>query len=158
MHPNKTTMLRHSLVAFLASLLLIAGCGGGDDTRSPSSYDEAKWRWTAEGSRSYHFTLTRSCFCLPESPIVVTVRDGRVIGGRFSDTGSPVDASRAATLPTFSDLFALVDRAYAQNAAVIRVTTNAEHGYLESVFIDYSASIADEEVSYTVSNYVLDSF
>jgi len=76
-----------------------------------------------------------------------------LVSATFIETGQPVSVDRIATLPTLSGLFELADNAYARNATAIRYTTNATLGYLESLFIDYSASIADEEIGYTVSAF-----
>jgi Family of unknown function (DUF6174) len=150
--------LKHMLLITAVTIsCLVAGCGGEDvqDT-PPPGYIQAKQQWATEANVEYHFTLSRSCFCLPEGSIDVVVRGGVVSSATFSGTGLPVTPERLATLPTLSGLFTLVDSAYAKGAAEIRFTINAAHGFLDSLFIDYVTASADEEIGYTVTGFVRD--
>lgn len=142
----------------VAATLLLTACGGGEEDAPaadtvPVAYRVARAQWSQSGITSYRFTLQQSCFCLPEEPVVVTVRGGVVASARFTPSGTPVGAERLVTLPTLSGLFALADAAYAARAAQIDFRANATHGYLETLYIDPDYQMADEERGYTVSAF-----
>jgi hypothetical protein len=152
-------MDRRTWLALLASALVVASCGGGGDSEHsarPASFVQARQQWLSAASANYHYTLARSCFCVPESAIEIQVQAGRATSARFVETGVAVDAQRLATLPTITDLYALLDAAYAQDAAMVRFSIDPAHAYLLSIFIDYNALMADEEVGYTISNFIID--
>jgi len=86
-------MNRRIVLALLATAA--SGCGGNDE-RPPAEYVAAKQRWSAAAHTDYHFTLTRVCFCLPESPIEVQVRHGAIASGRYADSGASL--ARCASL------------------------------------------------------------
>jgi hypothetical protein len=150
---RKNRLNRRTVLALFAAV--VSGCGGQDE-ELPLEYVVARQRWLSEGIANYRFTLARQCFCVAESPIEVQVRNGVVVSGQFSDSGVSVSAERLATLPTLSGLFDLVDAAYAQNAAAVRFSVHPTYGFLESMFIDLVSSLADEELAYTVSDFVVD--
>jgi hypothetical protein len=142
----------------LAAALMLTACGGGGDEAAsgnvgPVNYQVARAQWLQGGIASYRFTLQQSCFCLPEEPIVITVRGGVVASARFTPSGTPLGAERLATLPTLSGLFALADAAYAARAARIDFRANATQGYLEMLYIDQDEQMADEERGYAVSAF-----
>ncbi len=146
-------MNRRIVLALLAGA--VSGCGGEED-EPPIEYIAAKQRWSAAAHMNYHFTLTRSCFCLAEGPIEVQVRQGAIASARFSDSGTSVSPLRLAALMTLSGLFDLADSAYAQKVAAVRFSAHPTHGYLESLFIDYHADTADDEIGYAVMNFAVD--
>lgn len=52
-------------------------------------------------------------------------------------------------------LFDLGADAYNRNAARVTFTPNTRYGFLESIDIDYSVQIADEEIGYRVSGFTV---
>ena len=153
-----TITLKTKLLFRTLPFSLLIGCGGSSDEASaitslPVTYVSAKQTWNTTTPPNYRFTLTQNCFCLQESPIVVTVQDGKVIGGFYADSLTGVSKERLQRLPTLTGLFLLADDAYAKSAVQVDVTFNQSKGYLESLYIDYSRMIADDEVGYRVSDF-----
>jgi hypothetical protein len=152
---------RGLLAGLLASGFLI-GCGGGGDEAplpglpgAPPSFLAARQLWTLLALPAYRFTLTTLCFCIPESSIEVTVRDGQVSSAVHVDTRVALSPERLRLLPTLTVLFDLGGNAYARNAAQVQFTSNTRYGFLESIFIDYDIQIADEEIGYQVSGFTV---
>ena len=139
----------------IALSLLVLGCGDDDEPqRPPDAYYAARNTWSAHALGNYQFTLRQVCFCPHESPIVVTVADGKLAGATYVDTGEAVAAARQAQLPTIDGLFDLLANAYAGGADDVRVTYDGALGYPVSLRIDYDRAASDEEVGYNVSDFV----
>lgn len=153
--------MKNPFLLLIVALALI-GCGGGDGligTIPPSEYVEAKQRWSRAGVESYQFTIRTLCFCVPEGPISVVVRNGAVQGAIYVNTGAPVGGERLSHVPThvptLSGLFDIADAAYSRRAAEVRFTSNAEYGYFENLYIDYDRGRADDEIGYMITNLVI---
>jgi hypothetical protein len=138
-----------SLVSF-ALLLAIAGCSDvvspGDD-RSELEANRQKWR--AGGLTSYTMTMTKLCFCGDVGPFNVTVINDSVVAATRVTDGRPADPRG---LPTINKLFDFIETAIADHAVRIDVQYDATRGFPREVVYDRSLNIADEEVTYTLSN------
>ncbi len=119
----------------------------------PPDYLVAKAAWRLAAIADYEFSLRRDCACLPEQPITVVVRDGKVQRAYFSISKIDVDAKRMSSLDTLSGLFRVIDEAYAGAAAEVKFKANAQLGYLEYLSIDFNARIADEELIYYIFDF-----
>jgi hypothetical protein len=120
--------------------------------------------WAAEGPDDYDLTLQRICFCSDEltQPVVVSVRDGKIVSVRVAATGEPVTPSYAEIYPDVEGLFTIIQDAIDSNAASIHVVyapsrdVSAWRGGLAPrglpvwVEIDYERKAYDEEMSYGV--------
>jgi hypothetical protein len=115
--------------------------------------NEAKWK-AASANGNYDYTVQFGGFTAPEyrRPITVSVNNGQVSNMTYADTGEAVSADRQVSVPSMSDLFQELRDAYKNNAAQVNVTYDPTYGYPSSMYIDRSATMADEEVSYSVSN------
>ena len=115
--------------------------------------NETKWK-AATTNGNYDYTVQFGGFTAPEyrRPIAVSVNNGQVSNMTYADTGEAVAADRQASVPSMQDLFQELRDAYKNNAAQVNVTYDSTYGYPSSLYIDRSAMIADEEISYNVSN------
>ena len=138
----------------LALLAALSGCGGGQSGTTPTAtdLDSARQRWTQLGLTSYSYTMTQGCFCLPEGPLLITVQGGMVVSA--IDTGAlggqPVSAQRLAQLLTIDGFLDLVGRAQ-RDAASVTVSFDPAQGFPVTLYIDWIAQVADDEVSYRIS-------
>jgi hypothetical protein len=143
--------MRASRCLLLAGLLLgVAGCGDivspGSD-RSTLSINRQKW--ASHGYTTYAFTLQQACFCLFTGPVRVYVDNDSVIDARQIVDNKAVDVRAVQTIAT---LFAFIDQGIASHAATLEVTYDSTLGYPSRIVYDGSTTIADDEVTYTVSD------
>ncbi|MEM6327145.1 MAG: DUF6174 domain-containing protein [Bacteroidota bacterium] len=135
----------------LLAALALSGCSFLDDT--PDDFENARSLWSDRDVETYTMTLSRACFCLPESlgPFEVRVENGAIVSAMRD--GQPVPASDVLTVDA---LFDLLEDAYDEGAHSVRAEYDAALGFPLSVSIDYDEDIADEEIGYTVTDLSAD--
>jgi len=140
---------------FVAIVLLAGACS---DATGPADQGvllaQAEALWSRRAIVNYHFTITRFCECIPESagPVVVQVLDGEVLTRRYL-TGTAVDPQYDDLFRTVPGLFDTIREAIAAPAAAVSVSYNGSYGYPESIQIDWVAGLADDEVSYRITDF-----
>jgi len=139
-------------------VLLLAAC---ESPTAPDELDrlaEARVLWQTQGSDSYTYELTRACFCvLSGRRVNVTVENGAVVAAEYADSKAAVESALLSYLQTVPDLFDLVDDALIRKVASFMTSYDPIYGYPTQIEIDYSATIADDEVSFTARNLQLTS-
>lgn len=111
--------------------------------------------WNEQNIQNYRYTLSNSCFCIPEArgPVVITVQNG-ITTSITTTTGEPVSNpeffERYKTIPK---LFNVIADAIARRADNIDVQYNSALGYPTQISIDYSFQQADEELFLTIENF-----
>lgn len=143
--------------ALLPALLVLAGCSdatGPDD--AAALLEQSRDTWFNAGITSYRYTITRSCECAPESagPVTVEVRNGLVVDRRYQ-SGAAVSPQYSGIFTTVPGLFDIIEEAVALPAASLAVRYNEDHGYPESIAIDWVAGAVDDEVSYRVGSFTV---
>ena len=126
-------------------LVLLSGCsfveGDGPGYRGPDDYA---------------YTLSVGCFCWFRSPLRITVEDGAVVDVEIveppDDASSDADPIVAQWSLTLRELTALVRRAE-REAAQADVSYDAAYGFPTTAYIDWNRGIADDEVSYRVTDF-----
>jgi hypothetical protein len=116
---------------------------------------DARARWNAARPASYEYTLAVGCFCLRDvtRPVVITVTATTVTSRRYEDDGTAVPDQLAATFPSIDGLFDKLLDARMRNAANSAANYEPTLGYPVQISLDYSATIADDEISYVVSRF-----
>jgi hypothetical protein len=134
-------------------LILLSGCslfGDGVD----DELEEARRRWVRAEVAHYRFTLTLGCFCLESGPYLIEVQSGEIVAfeplGEHEIPGDSLDRARL----TIDDLFGFISEAFADDADEITVEYDPALGYPTSISIDYVREAVDEEIGYTVSDFV----
>ena len=141
----------------LFCLAALAACSGSTDpTDAATALAEARARWARSGVADYQYTITRGCECSPESvgPVVIEVRNHQVQTRRYL-TGTAVDPQFAELFAAVPGLFDLIDEAIQEPAAGLAVRYNEAYGYPETIQIDWVAGVADDEVSYHISDFTV---
>jgi hypothetical protein len=141
------------LVGILAVVGLLAGMALAQDKPA-----EGRALWESQGITSYRFAVSRNCFCLVRGPVVIEVRDGKMVSIVDVETGKSVVDGFAlseifAEAATIDLLFERIERAEAEGAALVRVSFDEMYGYPTEIYIDESELMADEEIGYTVSEF-----
>ena len=128
--------------------------------------NQAKLKWKKQQPLHYSYNLQRSCFCPPEYnyPINIRVFKGKVQQATVvTPPHAPINGRRAAEQPLAADrkaeampiegLFKIIQDAIQQKASSLKVTYDKRNGYPLTIAIDYNSMIADEESSWTISDF-----
>lgn len=144
----------HKITAIFLLVLLLSACGsdGNDPSPEQAALNQNRDTWNAAAITDYVFTYSTTCFCAPEESIVITVVNNTITDAFFTPSGMALSPDRVSNLRTVDEFFALVQESIDAQVAVLTVNYNSIYGYPESIFIDQSTSIADEEISYGISN------
>jgi hypothetical protein len=136
--------------AGLAVLVVAISCSDAIGPRRQSNdLESARQRWRAQNLHTYAFTLQRSCFCGNVHPLYVVVLSDTVAGVLDLETTESVDRLLGETV---DGLFTFVQNAIDGHAHVIRAEYDAAKGFPAEIDYDGQAQIADDEISYRVSD------
>ena len=141
----------YTLLPALA-LAFVAACAQPSSQllTTQSDLDAHRQQWDALDLDGYRFTFERSCFCPPElrPRVTITVENGLVESVHDAQSG------KLLTNPPYSytinDLFAIIQEAVDEGAAMVSVTYDPRFGHPVDVYIDTYANAADEEFSMAV--------
>jgi len=111
--------------------------------------------WNQRNISNYRYTLSNSCFCLPDArgPVVIEVRNGQTTSITSVATSQPVDPQLFQQYNTIPKLFDVIQDAIDRRAYSLNVRYNSRLGYPTQVDIDYRSQLADEEVYLTIENF-----
>lgn len=119
------------------------------------SENQAKWQQYASGDYAYTFSL--GCFCAYRGPALVVYAGGE-LSSIVGIDGTPVPvyaASQFSQSAKIENLFQELARAYEDGAEVINVIYHPQYGYPESLYIDWSSQLADDETQYSITDFEL---
>jgi major membrane immunogen (membrane-anchored lipoprotein) len=170
-------MRMRAVALSLAALVLplsLTGCGSGDDgdvvatdpaptspptsaTTTPTPTPSAEptvGSYPEFTATDYTYELTITCFCMSSgNPMEVTVADGRVVDAAYGtgasgqvQAGDPVDPAFRLTINE------VIAKANDTTADKVKVDWPTGQGYPNSVYVDGSSQIADDEVGYTIAD------
>jgi hypothetical protein len=131
-------------------LLFLTACS------SKTALRENQQKWAGQKITHYRFEVTIGCNCPWRSlmPLTVEVKDGEVITMTDKD-GQPTPANYADTFnqaASIEKLFTILDQAIG-SASKVTVVYNPDYGYPQSIVIDYSKLVYDDEIGYYVKNF-----
>jgi hypothetical protein len=111
--------------------------------------------WNQQNISNYHYTLSNSCFCIPEArgPVVIEVRNGETVSITSVATGESVDPRFFKQYSTIPKLFNVIQDAIQRQASSLNVQYNSRYGYPTQIDIDYNSQIADEEIFLRIENF-----
>lgn len=118
-------------------------------------YEANLQKWQDAGIDNYSMTLARSCFCRDDTirPVNLDIKNDKVVAATYADTGEPVPADNINQL-SVDDLFSTIKKALSSGAAAVDVTYDPTYGYPTSIYIDQNRMMADEEMGFSISNFV----
>ena len=131
-------------ISLVAATLILSGCSLFD---SNPDYT---------GPADYAFTLRVGCFCPYAGPLRITVNEDEVVDVRQldpQDGEGNVDDWIEQQAMTLAELDALVDRAH-READDVTVEYDPTYGFPTDVYIDWIKDAVDDEIGYTVTDYV----
>ena len=124
-----------------------------NDPSGPGSHvgniNAARLRWRAQNLHTYAVTIQRSCFCANVHPLYVVVLSDTVAGVFDVETGEWVDPRLGMTV---EDLFTFIQNAADRSTYLIRAEYHPAMGFPTRIDYDGAAQVADDEISYRVSD------
>lgn len=144
----------HGILATLLLGLFVGACG--DEGRT--GYDDLlrnRALWESKNIENYDYRFQWVCFCLVERtmPVRITVEKNRITRVMAMGEDRDLDRGQFGEYRTIDGLFDLVTDAY-RRAEDVRVEYDEVYGYPTSVYIDYQRSVADEELGFSVSDFL----
>ncbi|MBD2297008.1 hypothetical protein H6G06_26915 [Anabaena sphaerica FACHB-251] len=111
--------------------------------------------WNQQNISNYRYTLSNSCFCIPEArgPVVIEVRNGQTTSITSVATGQAVEPQFFQEYNTIPKLFNVIQDAINRQAFSLNVSYSPRLGYPTQINIDYNSQMADEEVYLTIENF-----
>jgi hypothetical protein len=155
---NQRSWFLALLVTFILAVGLVwyiwanaaPGAPANDEpTQSPAAL------WESQAIDDYRYTLQVGCFCLVDvtRPVIVEVKDGQVASITYAEDGTAADPALFERYDSIDKLFAIINEAEAQEPARLDVTYDEATGVPQSVVIDISEQMADEELYLEVSDF-----
>ncbi|MBD2252437.1 DUF6174 domain-containing protein [Nostoc parmelioides] len=111
--------------------------------------------WNKKNISSYRYTLSNSCFCIPEArgPVVIEVRNGKTTSITPVNPEQAINPEFFQKYNTIPKLFNVIQYAIQSQAFSLDISYNHKFGYPTRINIDYNSQIADEELFLTIENF-----
>jgi hypothetical protein len=143
----------HGILATLLLGLFAVACDDGT-----TGYDDLlqnRALWESRNINNYEFEFEWSCFCLVERtmPVRITVENNRITRVASAEENRDLERRRYDDYRTIDGLFDFLADAY-RRAEDVRVEYHPIEGYPTSVYVDYQRIVADEELGFTVSDFM----
>jgi len=137
-------------IVLLILSLALSACGAN------SELDRNRGKWESSGVSHYRFELTISCFCpfMDIIPVVVEVKDGKILSMTGAD-GKPLTGDFRATFEeagTVEALFAIA-QANLSEADEVEITYDPQYGYPAAIQVDRIKLAVDDEISYYIGSF-----
>ncbi len=153
-----------SLSLLLILMISVSACSmfnGGVNGDNDVTINLEKWQ--NNKAENYTITIDELCYC-PQGfyPAIVVVAKDTVKRALNPDTNEPIPIDSLTSsnttvyselYPTVDELFGIIKDAARRDAEQLDVTYNNKFGYPEKIDIDYSRGVADDEITYIISNY-----
>ena len=151
-------MTRKALCSLFA--LTIIGCSGGtaktENSANRTALTNAQTVWSSKGIKSYEYVFQRSAFVTPESTTKVKIHvENGVATSVVAADGTSTTISRVLfnNYDTVDKIFARVSEKIAQKPDKLNLVFDSTSGYLTNLSFDLSTAIADEEETYTITEF-----
>jgi hypothetical protein len=155
---NQRSWFLALLVTFFLAVALVWYIWAGAAPRTSANdkpADTPAALWESQAVDDYRYTLQVGCFCLVDvtRPVIVEVKDGQVASITYADDGTAADPALFERYDSIDNLFAVINEAEAQEPARLDVTYDEATGVPQSIVIDISEQMADEELYLEVSDF-----
>jgi hypothetical protein len=141
-------VLRCLLTLFMAGTLFLTACAG--------PLEKNQRLWQSQGTSGYRYQLQVFCFCPTEitSAVVIEVHGGVASRMYYVWDGSAVTNDFFDRFDTIDKLFEVLKDAYNRKAYEVLVEYDTTRGFPVRVSIDYIKEAVDEELAFTVSEFL----
>jgi hypothetical protein len=136
----------------LFSLFIILNCTKNTEVIPEDEVSQQEQKWKKQGITEYEFTLQISCFCVvdytrPKSIVVKNNQIESVNGIAYADL-------EYETYMTFDDFFEYIKERQLENPVQENLEFDPTYGFPTYIYFDISELIADEEIGYTITDFL----
>lgn len=144
------------MIRFIALFFAVSNLAFASDlTKLQESADLALKHWQESNVQNYSFVFKRYCECMGPQSARVTIENGKVTKV-VDPTDSTVDLFNNVYLHETVDSFLdMIQKSLKAKPANARFTFDAEYGYPTEISIDPNERMVDDEVSYTLSDFLI---
>jgi hypothetical protein len=159
---HKTLLTRKAFLTRVvpASTLLLCGCGGTntktENAANRTALNNAKAKWATRNVTSYEYVFQRGMFAPLEVTRKVRIRVDNGIASSVTSADSnttPIARVLFDNYDTMDKLFVRVSDKIALLPETLVLTFDTSYGYLSALSFDRYAAIADDEETYTISEF-----
>jgi hypothetical protein len=155
-------MTRKKLLSLgmIGGVFALVGCSGGktktEDAAKRTLLTNAKAKWATRAVTSYEYVFQRSAFSTTDATRKVRIR----VDNGITTSITAADSNTTPILRVLFDNYNTIDKLFARVDEKIKVvpdkldlTFDSSYGYLNNLVFDRSTLIADEEETYTISEF-----
>ncbi len=137
---------------YILILLLTFGCEKSNELIPLDSILLNQKKWEEFNFKNYSFTLQISCFCIVDYtlPKTIEVKDNKVV----KVEGIPFEELNDATYRTVDEFFDYIKDRQKESPIVETLEFDKSYGFPTYIYFDISEMIADEEIGFTLSNFI----
>ena len=152
--------MRHLYLLVMGAVFL-TGCNENNENQrvpvvtektAQQELDANQTKWANANLSSYTYAYEVLCFCAPEGNIVVNVRNGEVVSAFFSPSGVLLSPERLTQERTMDEFFGFIQTGLDEPYAKMDVVYNEQFGFPESLDVDLSTGLADDEAFYNIGS------
>ncbi len=142
--------LSTNILLFLFFLITISSC---TKSKSVDEFSTNQSLWKSKNILNYSYTMRLVCFCIPSyiGPNTVRVVNGKIV----SVNGKPYDESVTGKLFPITEYFDFLTKKLAQKPFRSNISYNPKYGYPEIVYFDFSEGVADDEIRYAITSFIV---
>ena len=155
--------MRKLLVLLTVIAFVLAACstgaqaGGDPPQENQTEIERNQEKWQNANISHYRYNLNLSCFCVfnENMPLVIEVKDGKVISMEYQN-GNPIDATNREYFQTFSTIDRILSKLEADlggAADEVTVTYDPTYGFPTDATIDVAKEATDDELYLTISDF-----
>lgn len=124
-----------------------------EEKTAQQDLDANQAKWANANLTSYTYAYELLCFCPPEGTIVVNVQNSVVVSAFFSPSGVVLSPGRLAQQRTIDEFFGFIQTGLDESYEKMDVVYNDQYGFPESLDVDVSTAIADDEAVYNIGSF-----
>jgi hypothetical protein len=140
------------LLTLIFAILILSACKD-NQSETQKELNNSKTLWSQQKINDYQITTKLSCFCIMTYDIINVVDNGQLTTAFYLNSGATVPADKFQYQKSIQNYFDLIQQAINNEAFSIDVSYDPTYGFPTNIAIDYDQNIADDEVSYQLSNF-----
>lgn len=139
---------------WIGMILMFSGCNSGSDkSEEQNALDKNIALWAQQDISDYQMNSRIFCFCPNSKAIVNIVEQSQISSAFVASSGEYLTNEALSYQKTVEGHFAVIQDAIKREAHSLVVSYHSTLGYPTSISIDFDELIADEEITYELSNF-----